>query len=72
MDLLRGKTHVAVSFAGEWSKWSARITSHVYGTKCGAKKAVAEEPLDEDRMTGEEVEREDEAGERGEMRPTTH
>jgi hypothetical protein len=34
--LLRGKTHVAVSFAGEWSKWSARITSHVCGTKCGS------------------------------------
>jgi hypothetical protein len=25
LGLLRGKTHVAVSFAGEWSKWSARI-----------------------------------------------
>ena len=36
LGLLRGNMHVAVSFAGEWSKWSARITSHINGTKCGA------------------------------------
>jgi hypothetical protein len=33
---------------------------------------VAEEHLDEDRKTEEEVEREDEAGTREIMRPTTH
>ena len=36
LGLLRGNMHVAVRFAGEWSKWSARITSHINGTKCGA------------------------------------